>query len=223
MVHCHNLTRLASISSVTTATAFTFLRSYSSRNDKVTEEQGTVASSQWQSNSVSNLNDYLNSGMFCYAITLCEEGPHTGDKVYTAYQKQQDKKGTSEFSFKLITKTQSLLYKLHLLNDKSLPTPRLLSPTDPIFRYRKLTTGLKQREKDEVKLRELQTEITSLVEKQNKGKNNDGDEQDRMKTMTSIMKRLSEIAYGKGVTPQKREDFLVVSEQNCCLLLIDLW
>ena len=98
----------------------------------------------------------------------------------------------------------------------------MLSPTDPIFKYHKLTKGLKQRERDEAKLRELQTEITSLVEKQrkqqqNQGKNKQsddkGDDQDRMKIMTDIMERLSEIAYGKGVTPQKREDFLAVSEQ----------
>ena len=100
MVHCHDFTRLASISAVTTATAFTLLRPHTStNNDKVTtEDQGKVTFSQLRSNSVGNLNCYSNSHMFHYGVTSCEEVPRTGTKVYAAYQQQQGDKGTTEFS-----------------------------------------------------------------------------------------------------------------------------
>lgn len=121
-------------------------------------------------------------------------------------------------TYKPISKHHSFLYNWHLLSDRSLPVPRLLSPVDPVFRYRKMKKGLKQREIDEMKLRSLQTEVTSLVEKQRESqKRNDSNnniissDENRMMLMKGIMERISEIAYGKGITPQMREDFLIVS------------
>jgi hypothetical protein len=124
-------------------------------------------------------------------------------------------------SYKPLTKTQSILYKLRLLNDKSLTTPRLLSPNDPIFEYRALKNGLKLRTKDELKLRELQIEISALVQKQQQeqkqqnmidGTNsttNNTDNEEKRKIMKDMMERISEVVNGKGITPQMREDFLI--------------
>ncbi len=110
-----------------------------------------------------------------------------------------------------ITKTQSILYKLFILNDETLPTPRLLSPNDPIFTYRKMKRGLKQRERDETRLRNMQSEIIALVEKQRQQKGNTSSIKQEENNV--IMEKISEIAYGKGITPQMREDFLIVSFQ----------
>lgn len=114
-----------------------------------------------------------------------------------------------------MTMTQSIMYKLSILNDQTLPTPRLLSANDPIFTYHKMKRGLKQRERDETKLRGMQSEIASIMQKQQRRQKNNGGnynmQEENMNAMTGIMEKISEIAYGKGITPQMREDFLIVS------------
>eukprot|EP00551_Chaetoceros_affinis_P011797 CAMPEP_0203672084 /NCGR_PEP_ID=MMETSP0090-20130426/7700_1 /ASSEMBLY_ACC=CAM_ASM_001088 /TAXON_ID=426623 /ORGANISM="Chaetoceros affinis, Strain CCMP159" /LENGTH=434 /DNA_ID=CAMNT_0050537327 /DNA_START=130 /DNA_END=1434 /DNA_ORIENTATION=- len=136
---------------------------------------------------------------------------------------------SSILPYKSLSKTRYVLYKMNLISTTALPVPRLLSQNDPIFTYHKLLKGLQQRQKDEMKLRELQTEINALVaedrrqqyqasqQKQRGGKsggesevgNDARNNEDKMKIMKDIMERISEIAYGKGITPQIREDFLI--------------
>jgi len=87
-----------------------------------------------------------------------------------------------------------LLHSLHLAD---LPTPRLLTQQDPIFDYPSLRAGLRQRAKDEKSLRSLGQEAMDARQSGDVDRIND------------IFAKISSIAYGKGVTPQEREDFLV--------------
>ena len=87
-----------------------------------------------------------------------------------------------------------LLNHLGIVN---LPVPRILTPTDPIFSYPEMKAGIRQRAGDEAKLRSLQTEAIEA--------RNSGDTQ----RINAVFEKISSIAYGVGVKPQDREDFLV--------------
>jgi len=91
------------------------------------------------------------------------------------------------------TRIRTVLHKLRILN---LPTPRTLTLSDPLFSYTDLQRGLKQRFKDENALRALQSEAVKARQS--------GDQE----KIQLIFDRISSIAFGKGVTPQQREDFL---------------
>ena len=86
---------------------------------------------------------------------------------------------------------------LNYLGIVNLPLPRLLTPTDPIFSYPEMKAGIRQRARDEAKLRSLQTEAI--------GARASGDTQ----RINAVFEKISSIAYGAGVKPQDREDFLV--------------
>jgi hypothetical protein len=81
--------------------------------------------------------------------------------------------------------------------------PRKLVQNDPVFSDATLKRGLKQRAIDEYSLRKLQEELIKAVHE---------------KRDTNYVRGLHEkfclIAYGKGITPQMREDFIIVSF-NC--------
>ena len=156
------------------------------------------------------------------SITHCKEQAPLSSAIHTTTTKSTLM--MPESSYKPLTKAQSILYKLRLLNDKSLTTPRLLSPNDPIFEYRALKNGLKLRTKDELRLRELQIEISALVQKQQQqeqeqqntndgtnGSTNNSNNEEKRIIMKDMMERISEVVNGKGITPQMREDFLIVS------------
>ena len=81
----------------------------------------------------------------------------------------------------------------------SLPLPRMLLPNDPAFSDSALRRGLRQRELDEAKLRQIQQRFEQF-----RGKPHNQEEENK------LFAQVTEIAYGKGVTPQQREDFLVV-------------
>ena len=93
------------------------------------------------------------------------------------------------------------LAALHL---RALPLPRKLVQNDPVFSDATLKRGLKQRAIDEYSLRKLQEELIKAVHE---------------KRDTNYVRGLHEqfclIAYGKGVTPQMREDFVIVSFNVC--------
>jgi hypothetical protein len=93
---------------------------------------------------------------------------------------------------------------LAYFNIMELPTPRLLIPNDPVFSYPSLRRGLRQRRLDEIRLKSL--------EKEAMGAASTGDPQRIAKVAT----KMCEIAYGNGVTPQDRQDFLIVS---CCTMV----
>ncbi len=196
MIRNHDVLRVVCISTAAALSAFSY--SHSCNNRKL--ENSSI---------IGCYRGYNRS----FNITNCQAvHPNHQTKVPAEYDNSK-----ISSTYKPISKHQSFLYNWHLLSDRSLPLPRLLSPEDPVFRYRKMKKGLMQREADEMKLRSLQTEITSLMEKQKSQKRNDSNsninnsDEDRMMLMKGIMERISEIAYGKGITPQMREDFLIVS------------
>mmetsp|Transcript_6774 Transcript_6774/g.9890 ORF Transcript_6774/g.9890 Transcript_6774/m.9890 type:complete len:338 (+) Transcript_6774:91-1104(+) len=81
-------------------------------------------------------------------------------------------------------------------NLSRLPFPRRLTPLDPAFRDEQMKRGLRQRDKDERRLRELQLDVQRAHKDQNKD------------SLRKLFEKVTEIAYGKGVTAQMREDFL---------------
>lgn len=91
------------------------------------------------------------------------------------------------------TRIRRVLHKFRIM---SLPTPRALTPSDPLFSYTDLQRGLKQRSKDENSLRALQAEAVTARQS--------GDQE----KIQQIFDKISSIAFGKGVTPQQRENFL---------------
>jgi hypothetical protein len=88
---------------------------------------------------------------------------------------------------------------LAYFNLMELPTPRLLIPNDPVFSYPSLRRGLRQRKLDEIQLKSLEKEAMDAA--------STGDPQHIAKVVT----KMCEIAYGNGVTPKDRQDFLIVS------------
>lgn len=108
----------------------------------------------------------------------------------------QDKteNNSSRLSFSPPSRWRYLLSSLRLY---SLPVPRLLTPKDPAFTYPELTRGLRKREQDEKELAKLEKEaIQAKIS---------GD----VATIAKVVHKISDIAYGKGITPQMRQDFLI--------------
>lgn len=75
----------------------------------------------------------------------------------------------------------------------SLPKPRLLTKGDPALKLP--AKCIRQRQRDELKMRQILEKAPSM--------RNDPEQ------MKSLSKELFEVTYGKGVTAQEREDFLV--------------
>lgn len=96
-------------------------------------------------------------------------------------------------------------YLLSRLRMKRLPMPRILTLQDPIFENCPSTSDLKKRKNDELKLRNLEREA---IEARMSGDIN---------SINNMVQKISEIAYGKNVTPQMRQDFLIVSYVLCNL------
>ena len=122
--------------------------------------------------------------LFRYQPALCESSPFT----------RVDQQAASSNSINVASRGRRLLNYLRIAN---LPVPRVLTPTDPIFCYPEMKAGIRQRARDEAKLRSLQTEAIEA--------RNSGDTQ----RINAVFAKISSIAYGVGVKPQDREDFLV--------------
>ena len=122
--------------------------------------------------------------LFRYQPALCESSPFT----------RVDQQAASSNSINVASRGRRLLNYLRIAN---LPVPRVLTPTDPIFSYPEMKAGIRQRARDEAKLRSLQTEAIEA--------RNSGDTQ----RINAVFAKISSIAYGVGVKPQDREDFLV--------------
>lgn len=78
----------------------------------------------------------------------------------------------------------------------SLPLPRKITSGDPAFSDSKLRNGIRQRDRDEQALRSLQLEIQRAQQSRDPQR------------IRQIFEKVTEIAYGKGVTAQIREDFI---------------
>lgn len=213
MLHHREFVKLLSVST----TAATLTAAIALNHDD--EEKKMVYYSFAKNKNYNKYIRYPNGLGITYCEVVAPNQPPGGTPLYKAASSEaQQEHKNSPTTYKQISKMQSMLYKWHMLGLNSLPTPRILSPIDPIFTYHKMRQGLKQREKDELKLRELQNEISYLVQRQQEKNNSNADgmnagNEERMVMMKGIMERISEIAYGKGITPQMREDFLVVSSR----------
>lgn len=86
---------------------------------------------------------------------------------------------------------------LYRIFGKDLPTPRILTPDDPLFDTPQMRRGIAQRKRDEKELESIQSDIMTCVQLNDR------------KCIETNMQRVSELMYGKGVTLQVREDFLV--------------
>ncbi|KAL7473219.1 hypothetical protein ACHAXS_013635 [Conticribra weissflogii] len=97
-----------------------------------------------------------------------------------------------------LSRTALLLYRLNLKSHASLPTPRCLTPSDPLFAYPQLTRGLKRRQIDETRLHRLLSSPEAAQARKSR---------DPSKT-NALFEEMNALVYGKGVSPQDREDFL---------------
>lgn len=86
---------------------------------------------------------------------------------------------------------------LHRFFRRDLPTPRLLMPSDPIFQSTEFKKCLKMRNADEKQLGHIQKELISCVQAKDR------------QCVEAKMQQVNEVLYGKGVTMQSREEFLV--------------
>lgn len=92
-----------------------------------------------------------------------------------------------------------LLHASKLYPHSYLPTPRLLTPRDPLFNYPELKRGLLRRRNDEETLKAMLSS-SQLMEAR--------ESQDQEK-MNVILQNMNAIVYGEGITPQSREDRLM--------------
>mmetsp|Transcript_15447 Transcript_15447/g.17963 ORF Transcript_15447/g.17963 Transcript_15447/m.17963 type:complete len:417 (+) Transcript_15447:93-1343(+) len=196
-----NALRLATFSSTAAAAAFTvWLSSCSTSSMTMTEANNTSSSSSSHANANANR-------------TLKHVFVSNKSKTNRNTQKSIELSSKSTKAGPL-SKTYSILYKLNLIRDiKKLTLPRILSQTDPIFKDSKLQKGLKQRAQDETKLLQIQVEIQKTMNEQTSvdamKHDNDEKQHQRMELIRGFMNQVNEIAYGKGITPQQREDFLI--------------
>lgn len=96
--------------------------------------------------------------------------------------------------YKKVGTNQKVMYKIF---GKELPTPRVLTPSDPLFQTSQMKRGLKQRKADEHSLEKIQKDIMICVQANDR------------KCIEKNMQRVNQVLYGKGVTMQAREEFLV--------------
>lgn len=125
------------------------------------------------------------------AISVARFHPFTTSCEATHYTKP------SNSTIRAPSRFQKALASLHL---KALPLPRRLLPNDPVFSDSTLKRGLRQRSRDEASLRILQEQVQKAVQ-----------ERKDMAYIRSLHEQFCAIAYGSGVTPQEREDFVIVS------------
>ena len=124
----------------------------------------------------------------------CENSSHD-----TVPSQPTDTKDTNTITPKPLSRMTLLLYSSYLYPYSYLRTPRLLTPRDPLFSYPELKRGLARRRNDEERVKQ----ILSSPEVMKARKNND------QNAMKSILQEMNTVVYGKGITPQMREDFLM--------------
>ncbi|KAL9184409.1 hypothetical protein ACHAXT_002495 [Thalassiosira profunda] len=100
---------------------------------------------------------------------------------------------------KPLSRTALLLNKSKLYPHSYLPVPRLLTPSDPLFSYPELKRGLARRRRDEAKVQSILTS-PQLAEARR--------DNDQAK-LQKLLQEMNTVVYGKGITPQLREDFLM--------------
>ena len=124
----------------------------------------------------------------------CEEETTKSQNVDVKLISQQSRHeeasfGKSNFLHRILTNSLRISF---------LPLPRIIQPADNTFEWPALKRGLRQRLKDEESIKMLQQKAEDAVKS--------GDPNQIRKVLAAIC----EVAYGKGVTPQDRQDFLIV-------------
>ena len=140
---------------------------------------------------------YWHDNFSILSTTHCEVKQHDHEE----HNIMLSSKSTSQSNSKIrkdeptaLSRTQRILYSCGIL--RTLPVPRKLTSRDPLFEYREMKSGLKQRSRDENELRKLQKEAI-------KARNSKSPE-----LIQEIFTKVSAIAY--GLSPQDRENFLTV-------------
>lgn len=150
------------------------------RQNRDEDEKDTAISMTRHSSSlpIASASSLLSSSLFPVSTTLCE----------------------ARISEKKIPTPSRFRRTLAALLFYPLPMPRRLVKNDPVFSDAQLKRGLRQRARDESKLRALQEQVVKAVA-----------EKRETECIRSLHDRFCTIAYGEGVTPQMREDFVIVS------------
>ena len=130
---------------------------------------------------------------FASELCQCEE------TVKSTNNMQQTASSTTTIKPQPLSRLTLLLYSSYLYPYSYLKTPRLLTPRDPLFTYPELKRGLVRRQRDEDEVKRILS--SSKVRKARA--NND------QVQMNNILKEMNTVVYGKGITPQMREDFLI--------------
>lgn len=144
------------------------------------------------------LEHYLKDGAPCSRIVI---GPYTGHR--TSCCACEKEKGPAEKPSKgddsrPLSRATRLLYSLKLFPYSSLPIPRLISSNDPLFSSPEVKSGIRRRQKDEVRLQQILSSERLMKARQS---------QDQAQ-MQPILHEVNELVYGNGVNPQMREEFL---------------
>jgi len=142
--------------------------------------------------------EHLEDGAPCFSNVV---GPYTGHT--TSCCACEKEKGPAEKPSKgddsrPLSRTTRLLYSLKLFPYSYLPIPRLIGSNDPLFSYPELKTGIRRRQEDEVRLKQILSSERLMKARQS---------QDQAQ-MQPILHEVNELVYGNGVTPQMREEFL---------------
>lgn len=124
----------------------------------------------------------------------CETNLHD-----TVSPQPADKKDTKTITPEPLSRMTLMLYSSYLYPYSYLRTPRLLTPRDPLFSYPELKRGLIRRRNDEERVKQILSSPEVLQARKNNDQN----------AMQSILQEMNTVVYGKGVTPQMREDFLM--------------
>jgi len=160
----------------------------------LTAAVGASAAFHYYCNEPNYIESNWSENLCSRSLALCEkELPNKSQSVAVA-----ETTCSKTTSLKPLSRTTLLLYNLKLLSYSSLPVPRLISSKDPLFSYPEIIRGVRRRQADEVNLQNILSSKRLMMARQS---------QDQQQ-MQPILQEVNELVYGKGVTPQIREDFL---------------
>ena len=126
-------------------------------------------------------------------LALCEKETNSLTSASLVETKTSNAASPRELS-----RTTLLLYNLKLRSYSSLPVPRVINSKDPLFSYPEMAGGIRRRQADEVHLKRILSSEKLMMARRSQNQ----------QQMQPILQEANEIVYGKGVTPQIREDFM---------------
>ena len=139
---------------------------------------------------------YLNNHHHRASLKTCCESSSSSSSSSSKTTKPQSKYDDID-ARQVSWMRRHILYPLGVMR---LPTPRLItSSSDPSLQLPK--SALRQRQKDEQQIRLLLEKAQQQQQQQQQNKNDT--------TVEQLSTQVFELLYGKGVTPQIREDFLI--------------